>query len=400
MLAPYRKAFATPGALSFSAAGLVGRLPISTLALGIVLLAEWGTGSYALAGAVSGVCVFAEAVCAPLLGRVIDRVGQHRAMPWAVLVFTVGMVGLISAVQGGWPTAWLFVFAAVTGGSYPPVGACVRARWTHALEPGPALNTAFSVEAVNDEIVFITGPVLVTVLATQVHEFAGLLAVLVLSVAGVLWLSSQRRTEPPARRHGGPAAPLPIAPLAMIVLVAAGLGAVFGAAEVATVAFSDEHDSPALTGLLLATWALGSMLAGLVTGAITWKATALRRLRLGSVALAVAIIPLPFIEDPPVMFAALFIAGFAVSPTLIAAVALVEETVPATRLTEGITWLTTGIALGVSAGAVLSGHLIEARGASTAFLVPVAAGAVGVVAAWLTRPAPTRAPAQAASGPG
>ena len=42
----------------------------------------------------------------------------------------------------------------------------------------------------------------------------------------------------------------------------------FAAAEVATVAFSGEQGAKSCAGVLLALWALGSMLAGLVTGTL------------------------------------------------------------------------------------------------------------------------------------
>jgi MFS family permease len=391
VLAPYRTAFATPGAVSFSLAGLIGRLPISTLGLGIVLLVEGRSGSYGLAGSVSGVCVLAEAIAGPVLARLIDRTGQRRTLIPALTVFAVGLLGLVIAVERDWGNVSYYLFAAAAGASYPPIGACVRARWTHALEAGPTLHTAFSIEAVNDELVFITGPVLVTVLATRVHELAGLLTVLVLSASGVIWLSSQRSTEPPAGGNAGQSGErMSPAWLTAMVLAAVALGALFGATEVVTVAFADERGHAELTGFLLAGWAFGSMLAGLVTGAVSWKASSLRRFRLGAVGLALAMVPLPFVDSLAVLFVALFVAGFAISPTLVASVSLIEETVPASRLTEGITWLTTGIALGVAPGAAISGRLIDEFGASTAYIVPVVGGVVAAAVAWLTHPSASK----------
>ena len=58
---PYWRVLSRPGALRFSSAALVARLPISMVGLGIVLLVEGRTGSYGLAGTVSAVFVLAEA---------------------------------------------------------------------------------------------------------------------------------------------------------------------------------------------------------------------------------------------------------------------------------------------------------------------------------------------------
>ena len=63
---------------------------------------------------------------------------------------------------------------------------------------------------------------------------------------------------------------------------------------------------------------------------------------------------------------------------MIAAVSWVESIVPAARLNEGIAVFTTGLVAGVAPGAALVGSVVDARGASASFWVPVAAGAVGV----------------------
>ncbi len=61
MLAPYRSLLATPGSKAFTAAGFVARLPISMLNIGIVLLVEAATGSYAIAGAVAATFAVVQA---------------------------------------------------------------------------------------------------------------------------------------------------------------------------------------------------------------------------------------------------------------------------------------------------------------------------------------------------
>ena len=69
MLDSYARVLRRPGALAFSSAALVARLPISMVGLGIVLLVQERTGSYGLAGTVAAVFVLAEAAFAVLHGR-------------------------------------------------------------------------------------------------------------------------------------------------------------------------------------------------------------------------------------------------------------------------------------------------------------------------------------------
>ncbi len=115
-----------------------------------------------------------------------------------------------------------------------------------------------------------------------------------------------------------------------------------------------------------------------------WKSNALRRYRLGALGMACVMVPLPFVGSIPVLAVVLFLAGFAISPTLVAVVSLVQSHVPATRLTEGITWVMTGVGLGIAPGAAIAGWLIDEYGASTAYFVPVVGGVLAAIVAALT----------------
>src|SRR4051812_34103316 len=166
MLTSYRRILARPGAFRFSFAGLVARLPISMVGLGIVLLVSAARDSYGVAGAVSAAFMISNAGFAILQGRLLDRLGQGRGPPGASVGFGLGPALLVTSVEADWPIATTYLFAAVSGGFLPQIGSSVRARWSHVLDQPAELQTAFALEAVLDEAVFILGPILVTVLAT------------------------------------------------------------------------------------------------------------------------------------------------------------------------------------------------------------------------------------------
>jgi MFS family permease len=168
-----------------------------------------------------------------------------------------------------------------------------------------------------------------------------------------------------------------VIPLAVVCFA---LGSMFAAAEVATVAFSGEQQAKSYAGVLLALWALGSMLAGLVTGTFRWRRPAVFRVQVGSVALALVMLPIAFVGSMVVMGTALFVAGIAIAPTLIASMAATEQMVPGPRLTEGIAIMHTGIAAGLAPGAAIAGLVIDAQGASAAYLVAFGAGVVAALA--------------------
>lgn len=388
MLDSYRQVLARPGALAFSGAGFVARLPISMVTLAIVLLVADRSGSYGLAGSVSAAYMVAAAASSPLLARLVDKLGQRRVLVPSFCAFVVGLTGLVVSVELDWSVPLPHLIAAAAGASYPPIGACVRSRWTTLLGPGRSLHTAFSFEAVVDEIIFIVGPVLVTVLATSLHPMAGVGAVALCAVLGGWWFTAMRGTEPPVadtRDHAATRPPLDSRWLVPMIAVAMCLGSLFGAIEVATVAFADELDRPGLTGLLLAIYAAGSLIAGVITGVLSSSpAATLRRYRFGAAAMAAAMVPLPFIHSPALLAVVLFLGGFAVSPTLVSLFSLVEANVPPSRLTEGITWVTTGIGFGIAPGAAIAGQLVDQLGASPAYWVSVCSGVLAAGFAWLS----------------
>lgn len=379
MLSTYRRILSVPGAALFSATGLVARLPISMVSLGIVLLVSTATGSYGVAGSVSAAYLLANGGLAIVQGRLLDRHGQPRVLAVVSLVFGLSLALLMASVQGDWPLAVTYAAAVVAGAALPSVGSAVRARWSHVLEAPDQRQTAFALEAVADETVFMLGPILVTVLATAWHPLAGLTTALVAGVAGTLFFAAQRATAPPAHPRGGRSGPRPGMPWRTVVplaVVSAALGTLFGAAEVSTVAFAEEAGNRASAGFLLALWATGSLIAGLVTGTFTWRRGPDHRVRWGAVGMMCAMVPLTFVETVGVMAVALFVAGFAIAPTLIATISLTEQVVPAGRLTEGMAIIHTGLVAGVAPGATAAGFVIDGYGGSAAYLVSLAAGAV------------------------
>lgn len=381
--------------MAFSAAGLLARMPMSMASIGIVLLVQGATGTYRTAGLASAAYTISEAVVAIVQGRLIDRRGQGRVLVVAGPLFGVALGLMIWCVQSGQSLGWVYACAAAGGATLPSIGSSVRARWTHLLAGSGDLPTAFALEAVVDEIVFMIGPIVVTVLATVWTPAAGLATAVVACVVGTVLFASRRGTEPPVHPHHAEAIrpPMPWHVVGPLAVVSLALGVLFGATEVATIAFSSAHDHRGLAGVVLAAWSIGSMLSGVVVGTIRWQATPATRVRWGSLAMAVGAVPLVLAGSLSVIAGFLFLAGWGIAPTMVSSISLVESAVPQARLTEGMAVLSTGIIGGVAPGAALAGLIVDRAGASTAYWLPVVAGATAVVAAQLLprrRPVPVR----------
>lgn len=392
MLESYRRVFAHRGSLAFSATGLVARLPISMMTLGIVILISTLTGSYALAGHVSAAFVIGNALVAILHGRLADRFGQTRVLYLDAVCFALFTGLLVQSATHDWDRVWTHLFAALAGAAMPQIGSLVRARWAHVVTDDQERHTAFAVEAVVDEVVFVAGPGLVTFLSTVYAPQTGLVVAIVLGTVGTVLLAAQPRTAPPAHpvRRETAQAPMPWSRLVPIAVAAIALGILFGALEVATVAVAEDAGRKAAAGLLLAVFSSGSLVAGLVSGGLTWKRRDVVRFQIGIAVLAPAMLVLPYLDSLVVLGLFLLVIGTALAPTLIAVISLLEATTPRSRLTEAMAVFQTGISAGLAPGAYFSGVLADRSGGSSAYWVCAAAGALTLTAALACRSAPAR----------
>jgi MFS family permease len=388
-LVPYAEVFRIPRAWRFSAAGVIGRMPMAMFALGTVLLISAGTGRYGVAGSVAAAGSVGEAVCAPQVARLVDRLGQRRVLVPLSVVFALGVSGLVLAVQVRAPDWALFLPGIVAGASMPLLGPMVRARWSALLGGTPRLHTAFSVESVADEVCYIVGPAAVTLLATQLHPAAGVVAAAVLCLAGTLWLASQRDTEPPplarvssertrltpGTRRFSLAAP----GLIVLVPVYVFLGAMFVTVELSTVAFAASFGHKALAGLLLACWALGSGVAGIWYGTRGWQAPAWRRFAVAQALTVAGVWAFGAAPDLIVLAVVQFLCGMAIAPMLIAGFSLLESQTLPGRVTEAMSWVSTGISVGAAFGATAAGFIIDAFGARWGYVLAGSCGTASVL---------------------
>lgn len=383
MITRYRAAYQAEGTAAFSAAAFIARMPIAIYPLGLILLFSSGSHEYGLAGLMTGVYIVAGGLGNPLLARLIDRRGQSRVLLPAAVVHATTVFVLAVLVQAGAPTWALVAPVAVLGFGYLPMGSLVRARWSHTLAGTAQLSTAYSLESTFDELIFTVGPVIASVVAVTVHPLASFGVSAVLVVAGSVWLARQHDTAPPVAASGAHDTTFVLRRPAMVLMTVAmtGLGATFGTVEVSIAAFAGQHGDRGITGFVLAAFALGSGTAGLVYGARHWSSSIPVRFCLQAAVFAVLLPLLLLARTVPALAVLAFVTGLGIAPTLITGFGLIDRLVPAASLTEGLSWMTTGLNFGYGVGAAVVGAVADRHGAHTAFLAPVAAGAVLLLAA-------------------
>jgi MFS family permease len=371
-----------PGAARFCVTGMIGRAPMAMFGLGTVLLVAATTGRYGLAGAVAGAGSVGYAVAAPPVARLADRFGQQRVLRPLVAVFAASSGLFVACTELGAPVWVLMITGCAAGSSMPSLGSMVRARWSTLLD-GTSLHSAFALESVVDEMIFVVGPALVTVLATELPP-AGVLLCVALSVTGTLLFAAQRQTEPPIRparqqaRAAVTGGRLPAPGLATMAPLYLCLGAMFASVDLSTVDFAQRQGHKPLAGLVLGTYALGSAIGGLWYGSRIWRAPVERRFALTLVLTVAGVCT--FWAQPALITldAGMLVAGLTISPTLIAGYSLIEGQAFASRRTEAMTWLSSAISIGVAAGSAASGRIIDDAGPRWGYAFAASCGAIAV----------------------
>lgn len=349
--------------------------------IGIVAMVSQTHGEYWLAGAVSATFALTNALVAPQISRLVDRVGQTAVVVPTTIVSVAAFLALIIAANRDW-AAWTLFVLAFLAAAMPSMPALVRARWTEIFRNRPELNTAFAFESSADELVYISGASLSVGLAVALFPEAGMLTSTIFLALGTAAFILQRSTEPkvhPIEASASQASAIRQRPVQIITLALIFVGSIFATAEVSVVAITKELGQPQAASLVIGVYAVGSFLVGLALGALNPTMPLQRQLLIAVSVIAITSLPLLVADTVPFLAFAVFVSGIAISPTFITAFGLIERRVPESMLTEGVTWVMTGIGIGMALGAFVSGWVVDNYGAQKGFWVSVAAGAATVV---------------------
>lgn len=375
MFNSYKDILQVPGVKGLLFASTISRLPQAMLSIGIITMLIQQTGSYWLAGAIAGTYSFSCALFDPQVSKLVDRHGQRKILPLVTFFSIAMLMALIFASYYRQTATLLFILAALAG-IRPPMTSMVRARWAFLFRGQRLLKSAFSLDSVIAEIIFIAGPPLAIYLSTNISAETGPLVATAFLCAGVLLFLLQRKTEPaivPTRDESHDGA-LKTPGLRIIIFALLAMGTIGGAIDVAVVAFSNAHQVPNAASLIIALYALGSVISGLGFGA--WK-THLKIenqfLFITLLMMCTSVIPL-FASSLTTLGIAIFIVGLTIAPTMIIAMDIGSSLLPQSRLTEGLAWMSTGISTGVAVGGALAGIMIDYYGIHSAFLIILSAG--------------------------
>jgi MFS family permease len=380
----YSAVLRAPHVLRLLLLAATARSGIGIIGLATVLVVRESSGSYATAGIVAAMFATGIGAFAPFAGRLLDRLGPRRVLVPLAVAHAAGLLVLIELAEAGAPPALLAFDALIAGCAMPPIGSVLRSLWAELVEPG-LMTTAFALDSVTVEFVFVLGPLLVALTASLSDPRLALLLAAVTVLAGTLAFAAAgpvKRIAPKPGGHdaGGRLGALRAGGVQTVALSIIPVGFCLGAAEVAFPAFGEAVSGDrALSGPLIAIWSLGSLLAGLAYGAFGHRVTPATAYERGMLVLPLVTMPLALAGSFAAMVPLTLLAGVAVAPLLTAANQVIGEVAPRGALIEAYTWPTTALVIGVTSGNAASGAVIEAFDWRAAFVLAGAVGAAGVL---------------------
>jgi len=385
---PYAALLRLPSVARLYAVAFVCRIPAAmvgvVLTLHVVTTLDRGYGQ---AGVVAGASTVGIAIGAPWRGRLVDRLGLRRAIAPSVVVESA--VWLLAPHLG---FRALLVAAFVAGVFLVPVFSVARQSLA-VLVPPAQQRTGFALDSVLVEVTFMLAPVVGVLLATQVSTTAALTVVGVATVGGgllLMWADPPTRSPRPvpelppdldAPAHGlGAATPdderaaraeRVVTPELLVLLVAAAAAAfVLVGTDVALVAALNDEGRPQDVGWMVALWAGGSVVGGLVHGSRAGSPPPL----VLAVVLGLATVPAAFAPVPVWLALAVFVAGLPCAPTLASINAALVRIAPEDRRGEVMGWSGTMSTVGNAIGAPLCGWVIDRSSSGAGFLAAAVVG--------------------------
>ncbi|MEU2365215.1 MFS transporter [Streptomyces noursei] len=387
-------------------AALLGRLSYGMVSLSLVLAVKETTRSYAVAGTVMALFGLTSVLLSPTRAGLIDRHGPRRALLPMAAAYALLLTALAFATaQPGTSGILLGVLAVPAGACTPPLGPVMRTLWSDLVPDRRLLQRAYSLDTVAEELLFVTGPLLVGLLVQVAAPSVGIATSAALVSTGSLALVSSPAVHGWVGRRKAPAgsAPpdgvvsdLPPAPLRRRLLygapglrqaiaVSAAAGMCLGAFDLLVIAFADAFDEPEAVAWILAALSGGSAIGGLVYGAVPWRASSRLRLAFLAAAMGLTLAVSGLSPHPYVLVVWAALGGLFVAPALTTAYLIADECAgPATRTTAGA-WVNTAYNAG-SAGATAATGLLVGRLPLPVCFALVAAPAVSSAATALRRP--------------
>ncbi|GAA1309149.1 MFS transporter [Saccharothrix xinjiangensis] len=391
------RVLATPRVLTLLAIALVSRTVVAVLPITLLVSLAQPYG-YGRAAVINGTMVLVLAVLGPLRGRVLDRVGQRRALVvMGIAAMTLmSLVAVSVAARWPWWSSLLLVIAAAL--TSPPLNAALRTSWRRVVQGEQQLKLVHSADSVLEEIGFVLAPLaagLALVALPPRHAYELCVAVYVLVITAYLIIAkrhglgekpspaTEESARPPSasRRRQRWLGPLSEPAMLMIIAPLLVMGCVFGGIGILVPAYTQHLSAMSWMGPLLAMISIGGVVGGIVYGTLRWNSDLWSKYRILAIGFALPACLL-FTARPLWLLALLLVlSGLFVTPVFINAFLLVDHTIDEGMRHEANIWVgaSTDVANGIIA--IVIGALVAKADFNSALTVLSSCAAVGLAIA-------------------
>ena len=356
----YAELFKNPGVASVLFAQLLARFPFGMQTITFAIHLEHIFGNYTVAGLAIAASTVGAAFSAPILGRLVALYGIKVIVISCSLISPIGFLLLAFAPL----TEGQAILTALALGLFvPPIQPAARAVYPTLVKSESVRNNLFSVDAILQEVIWIVGPVLTTILIATTNTVVPLVVMVFVQIIGGLWFALLPQVQgapiPRSKKKMGSVLRTPLVRI-MIVVNLLFVGS-FSALEIGAVAAVGEAGA----GFVLAMLSIGSVVGALAFGHRARSPMALTK-QLGVVLIGDLLIFFNA-KDPLWLGICLFISGIGVALAFATMSAIIAKSIPLDDTPEVYGWIGSGQNIGYGFGAALAGVLVDNISSTASF---------------------------------
>lgn len=364
------------------------RFPFSMMSIGAMTIVVSARESIELGGWNAAAIGVGMTCFGPLIGAAADRFGQK---PTLLIIGTVHSALLGTFVWLAFSTHpdWVMLLAAfAVGATGPQTSPMSRSRLVTIAttqlplaQRGRAVNSALAYESAVDEVIYVFGPVTVGLLASLFGAGAPLIASATMTFIFVTLFALHRTSEPPKSREERAATVSPVSALLrpIVLVTVAGAfttGMFFGSTMTALMSVTSEQGRPEAAGLLFGVMGVGSAILAISVAWFPSSFTLRYRWIVSAAVIVVGGVLIQTADGIPALVFALVIMGLGVGPLLVTIFGFAAARTPEGRSATVMSMIGTGIMLGQSLTAAITGNIGEQHGSSAALYIPLASAAL------------------------
>lgn len=391
--APAQPSLLREAGLAYFLIAFVARLPFAMMVVGVLTLVVSASGSLSLGGLTSAAVGIGTACFGPLLGAAADRFGQRRVLTILAVANATMLIVFTLVVYAATADAFVLLAAFGIGATAPQVAPLSRSRLVAIITDRfpertrvPTVSRTMAYESAADETVFVFGPFIVGVVASWIAPWAPLVGAAVLTVlfVGAFALHPSGRHLSQDRDADG-RAPSRVAELfrpqlVVVVVGILGVGIFFGTMLTALTSFMADRGVPEQAGVLYGVMGIGSAILALGVAWLPARFSLRARWLVFSGILLLGSMFLALVDSPSAMMVVLSVMGIGIGPTLVTQYSFGAARSPLGRSATVMTMLGTGVIVGQSAGAAVTGQIAESFGTTSALVLPMTAAAIVFIA--------------------